>query len=235
MHRNLSRLLDRFQKPFTLWYVAVVSSHLIRPLLQIFIFRFCTKNQILEFITSTAFQRVLFWLNPENILGKLDHGVNAINNVEEVRQLPAISLRMLINLFVGQKSRRVSCRNTNTGAPVQPDLCDSTRVPSGTESCGNEPCSIGLVKIIQSIALFNYDFTIFRWQASQWSQCDAQCGSNGAQYRSVYCSQIVGGVPAVLNDNLCEGELPQRARACEGPSICPSWFIGQWGSVGLHF
>jgi len=35
----------------------------------------------------------------------------------------------------------------------------------------------------------------------------------------------------VLEDHLCDGEMPQRARSCEGPSVCPDWFIGEWESV----
>lgn len=64
-----------------------------------------------------------------------------------------------------------------------------------------------------------------------FSQCDHLCGP-GKQTRAVTCYKKVDGKIEVLEDNACEGEVPEREKDCElRPCAGIDWITSEWSGV----
>jgi len=72
---------------------------------------------------------------------------------------------------------------------------------------------------------------LFSWETGEWERCSARCGSRGYQSRRVLCQQIVQGYPTVLDNSYFSGPVPSAIQECQGPDVCPDWFIGEWSQV----
>lgn len=60
------------------------------------------------------------------------------------------------------------------------------------------------------------------WEASEWSQCSANCGQ-GTQKRTVTCTNSQGKCDASTR--------PKAEEACEDYSGCYEWKTGDWSKV----
>lgn len=62
--------------------------------------------------------------------------------------------------------------------------------------------------------------TVCEWRSTEWSDCDASCGS-GVSTRVVSCS--------AGRDEECPGEKPASSKECYSTTGC-QWWTGQWGN-----
>ncbi|KFR14694.1 ADAMTS-like 2, partial [Opisthocomus hoazin] len=87
---------------------------------------------------------------------------------------------------------------------VYDDLCESTGLtrPMERKACKNKACGP-------------------QWELSEWSECSAQCGTQGTMKREVRCS-----VEAPLCD---ESWKPSSEKACTGPPCDRGWTASDWG------
>ncbi|XP_037073511.1 papilin-like [Pollicipes pollicipes] len=111
----------------------------------------------------------------------------------------------------GVRRRELRCVREEDEQKVSEDLCDVLQKPTESESCNEHRCQAS-------------------WQVGNWSECSADCGQQGVQFRSVTCQQRVTAlVNATVADDQClEGApRPDESRPCAaGP--CPSYHIGDW-------
>ncbi|NXW44023.1 ATL2 protein, partial [Nyctiprogne leucopyga] len=84
------------------------------------------------------------------------------------------------------------------------DLCESAGLtrPMERKACKNKACGP-------------------QWELSEWSECSAQCGTQGTMKREVRCS-----VEAPLCD---ESQKPSSEKVCAGPPCDRRWTASDWG------
>lgn len=67
------------------------------------------------------------------------------------------------------------------------------------------------------------------------TQCDHLCGP-GKQTRRVTCYTKVDGKIQVLEDEACEGDVPEREKPCElRPCAGLDWVTSDWSGVSPQF
>lgn len=71
----------------------------------------------------------------------------------------------------GIQSRSVTCNSRNTLRKVDKNLCEGQNKPTETQQCALESCPPN-------------------WSEGDWSRCNAPCGENGNQIRSVQCEEV---------------------------------------------
>nr|XP_023687637.1 ADAMTS-like protein 2 isoform X2 [Paramormyrops kingsleyae] len=73
--------------------------------------------------------------------------------------------------------------------------------------------------------------TLYRWEASSWSECTHTCGE-GFQFRLVRCWKMLApGLDSSVYSDLCDlahVERPVERRTCQNPTCGPQWEVAQW-------
>lgn len=74
----------------------------------------------------------------------------------------------------------------------------------------------------------------FRWFTGEWESCSATCGTDGEQYRVVYCHQVLAnGKRFTVDDSKCEKDRPPVKQNCNRFS-CPEWNAGPWSACSKN-
>ncbi|XP_066977999.1 papilin isoform X19 [Macrobrachium rosenbergii] len=109
-----------------------------------------------------------------------------------------------------QESRSVLCVS-NKGKVVDEDFCSTYRMPEVKRACN-------LSTICE-----------YRWYASEWSECSAECGE-GVQTRHVMCGKRdADGVTLVPDVNCDKDTRFNSTEKCNGTGKCEgNWFAGPW-------
>ncbi|XP_031756855.1 ADAMTS-like protein 2 isoform X3 [Xenopus tropicalis] len=87
---------------------------------------------------------------------------------------------------------------------VYDEQCDGAQLPRPPQRkvCKNKPCGP-------------------QWELSEWSECLASCGSEGAMRREVRCSSDL---------HQCDESIkPQAEKPCQGPPCDHHWTSSEWG------
>lgn len=136
----------------------------------------------------------------------------------------------------GTQTRTVECYR-NDGVRVADQLCTTSK-PASIQSCsGGSNCTGSSSQSCNTQPCYTYNWATGGWGSCQggsasswsgWSGCSATCGggtqtrycqggSNGTQYRSVYCRRSDG---ATVSDSLCGGGRPSSSQSCSRGSNC---------------
>ncbi|KAK7073727.1 hypothetical protein SK128_001458, partial [Halocaridina rubra] len=109
-----------------------------------------------------------------------------------------------------EESRLVLCVS-NKGTVVDSEFCSSERMPETKRNCS-------LSTICE-----------FRWYASEWSECSADCGE-GVRTRDVICGKFEGdNVTKVPDLNCKDVKRYPDVEKCNGTGTCKgNWFAGPW-------
>eukprot|EP00808_Paulinella_micropora_P015551 g8162.t1 len=109
----------------------------------------------------------------------------------------------------GTQSRAVTCVETYTQSVLPDSRCSGSK-PSESVLCNTFACP--------------------RWEVSQWSPCQAQCGAS-TQTRTATCVNFLG---EVVDSQKCGSvSLPPLAQVCETGLPCPLWQTGPWGDCSV--
>ncbi|XP_064108154.1 papilin-like isoform X7 [Macrobrachium nipponense] len=109
-----------------------------------------------------------------------------------------------------QESRSVLCVS-NKGKVVDEDFCSTYRMPEINRACN-------LSTICE-----------YRWYASEWSECSAECGE-GVKTRHVMCGKRDGDGVTLVPDVNCDKDTRfNSTEKCNGTGKCEgNWFAGPW-------
>ena len=110
----------------------------------------------------------------------------------------------------GSQFRLVDCVGDQGTPNDDGSLCSGSPKPDRRQACNTDPCPT------------------FRWAASRWSKCSAQC-DGGNQTRTVRCINSADGSEA--SPVLCTDSVPATQRDCN-TARCPdtrvAWKYGAW-------
>lgn len=109
-----------------------------------------------------------------------------------------------------EESRSVLCVSQK-GKVVKEEYCSAARKPEITRSCSE-------------IVSCEY-----KWYASEWSECSAECGI-GTMTREVFCGTWETGSLTVTNETDCDAETRfSVTKQCNSTESCKAkWFAGPW-------
>ncbi len=102
---------------------------------------------------------------------------------------------------------------TLNGLKVEDSNCEEMDRPNSTQECNEIPCD-GV-----------------EWIETEWSSCDAHCGSQ-IQTRKVVCSDENGNV--FPNKACDQNRIPETTQLCPELPACTSlWFTSEWSSCSV--
>lgn len=98
-------------------------------------------------------------------------------------------------------------------------------------------CTIASTDIIAVASYHRWlECTLYRWEASSWSECTHTCGE-GFQFRLVRCWKMLApGLDSSVYSDLCDlahVERPVERRTCQNPTCGPQWEVAQWSEVSF--
>ncbi|KAK8394131.1 hypothetical protein O3P69_006372 [Scylla paramamosain] len=113
----------------------------------------------------------------------------------------------------GVQVRNVTCAHISNLEPASEYLCDPRLQPETERICNEQPCQA-------------------EWQVGNWTPCTSSCGTQGWQFRHVFCGQkFTEGRLSVVNDSQCTdvvGPPPDSVRECNQEAVCASWHVEEW-------